>query len=78
MNWGKLLGLHGVPEVRCLWRKLAILSTDSGLERWASLLSRDRPDAAPGLADVLCVEGHVRLYHGNQTALPKRYVSRRA
>ena len=28
------------------------------------------------LAGALYVDGHVRLYHGSQTALPKRYVSR--
>ena len=32
--------------------------------------------SAPELAGALYVDGHVRLYHGNQTALPKRYVSR--
>ena len=33
-------------------------------------------EAAPELAGALYVDGHVRLYHGSQTALPKRYVSR--
>jgi hypothetical protein len=32
--------------------------------------------AEPELAGVLDVDGHVRLYHGSQTALPKRSVSR--
>ncbi|MGC1451305.1 MAG: putative transposase [Candidatus Sulfotelmatobacter sp.] len=73
---GKLLGLDRVPEVRCLRRKLAALSIDDGPERWASLLSRDWLEAAPELAGALYVDGHVRLYHGDQTALPKRYVSR--
>jgi hypothetical protein len=73
---GKLLGLDRVPEVRCLRRKLAALSVDDAPQRWAGLLSRDWLDAAPDLAGVLYVDGHVRLYHGNQTALPKRYVSR--
>jgi transposase len=73
---GKLLGLDRVPEVRCLRRKLAALSIDDGPERWAGLLSQDWLDAAPELAGALYVDGHVRLYHGNQTALPKRYVSR--
>ena len=39
-------------------------------------LSRDWLEAAPELAGALYVDGHVRLYHGSQTALPKRYVSR--
>jgi hypothetical protein len=73
---GKLLGLDRVPEVRCLRRKLAALSIDDGPQRWAGLLSRDWLEAAPELAGVLYVDGHVRLYHGDQTALPKRYVSR--
>ena len=73
---GKLLGLDRVPEVRCLRRKLATLSIDDSPERWAGLLSRDWLEAAPELAGVLYVDGHVRLYHGSQTALPKRYVSR--
>jgi transposase len=73
---GKLLGLDRVPEVRCLRHKLAALSIDDGPHKWAGLLSRDWLEAAPELAGVLYVDGHVRLYHGSQTALPKRYVSR--
>ena len=73
---GKLLGLDRVPEVRCLRRKLAALSLDDGPKKWAGLLSRDWLEAAPELAGTLSVDGHVRLYHGSQTALPKRYVSR--
>jgi transposase len=73
---GKLLGLDRVPEVRCLRRKLAALSLDDAPQKWAGLLSRDWLEAAPELAGALYVDGHVRLYHGSQTALPKRYVSR--
>lgn len=73
---GKLSGLDRVPEVRCLRRKLAALSLDDGPSKWAGVLSRDWLEAAPELAGTLYVDGHVRLYHGSQTALPKRYVSR--
>ncbi len=73
---GKLMGLDRVPEVRCLRRKLAALSLDEGPKKWAGLLSQDWLQAAPELAGVLYVDGHVRLYHGSQTALPKRYVAR--
>jgi hypothetical protein len=73
---GKLLGLDRVPEVRCLRRKLAALSFDDGPTKWAGLLSRDWLEAAPELAGALYVDGHVRLYHGSLTALPKRYVAR--
>ena len=73
---GKLSGLDRVPEVRCLRRKLAALSLDDGPSKWAGILSRDWLEAAPEVAGALYVDGHVRLYHGSQTALPKRYVSR--
>jgi hypothetical protein len=73
---GKLLGLDRIPEVRCLRYKLAALSSDNGPEKWAGLLSRDWLESAPELAGALYVDGHVRLYHGGLTALPKRYVAR--
>jgi hypothetical protein len=73
---GKLLGLDRVPEVRCLRHKLAALCLDDGPKKWAGLLSQDWLNAEPELAGALYVDGHVRLYHGSQTALPKRYISR--
>jgi transposase len=73
---GKLLGLDRVPEVRCLRHKLAALCVDDGPEKWAGLLAQDWLKAEPERAGALYVDGHVRLYHGNQTALPKRYISR--
>ena len=73
---GKLSGLDRVPEVRCLRRKLAALSIDDGPSQWAGLLSQDWLKDEPELAGTLYVDGHVRLYHGSQTALPRRYVSR--
>jgi Transposase protein len=73
---GKLSGLDRVPEVRCLRRKLAALSIDDGPSKWAGLLSQDWLKDEPELAGTLYVDGHVRLYHGSQTTLPRRYVSR--
>jgi hypothetical protein len=75
-EFGKLLGLDRVPEVRCLRRKLAALSGANGPGKWAGVLSRDWLEATPELAGTLFIDGHVRLYHGSQTELPKRYVSR--
>ncbi len=73
---GKLMGLDRVPEVRCLRNKLSQLSQGDAPEAWAGVLSRQWLQAAPELAGTLYVDGHVRLYHGKQTALPRRYVSR--
>lgn len=73
---GKLMGLDRVPEVRCLRQKLARLSAGTAPDQWAGLLSRQWLEAAPELAGTLYVDGHVRLYHGQQTELPRRYVAR--
>jgi len=73
---GKLLGLDRVPEVRCLRRKLSRLSVGDAPDQWAALLSQDWLEAAPELAGTLYVDGHVRLYHGQKTELPRRYVAR--
>ena len=48
----------------------------NGPGKWAGVLSRDWLEATPELAGTLFIDGHVRLYHGSQTELPKRYVSR--
>ncbi len=73
---GKLLGLDRVPEVRCLRAKLAALSEQGAAEKWQGLLSRDWMQGSPELAGALYVDGHVRVYHGGKTKLPKRFVSR--
>jgi transposase len=76
---GKLMGLDRVPEVRCLRNKLKQLSRGQdhkAPEIWAGLLSQDWLEQDPKLAGTLYVDGHVRLYHGKMTQLPRRYVSR--
>ena len=76
---GKLMGLDRVPEVRCLRQKLKQLSqgqNDKAPEIWAGLLSKDWMEQEPELAGTLYVDGHVRLYHGKKTELPRRYVTR--
>jgi transposase len=76
---GKLMGLDRVPEVRCLREKVARLSQGQdgkAGEIWAGLLSKDWMEEEPELAGTLYIDGHVRLYHGKKTKLPRRYVSR--
>lgn len=73
---GKLMGLDRVPEVRCLRNKLAALSEGDSPQRWSRLLSVDWMEDSPELAGTLYVDGHVRVYHGGKTELPKRFVSR--
>jgi hypothetical protein len=73
---GKLMGLDRIPEVRCLRKKMSQLSQNEAPKQWAAVLSRDWMEQSPELAGMLYVDGHVRLYHGHQTQLPRRYVAR--
>lgn len=73
---GKLMGLDRIPEVRCLRNKMSHLSQDEAPQRWAGKLSQEWLDQNPELAGTLYVDGHVRLYHGQLTQLPRRYVAR--
>jgi len=76
-EWGKLLGLDRVPEVKTLRAKLALLCADPERPRaWSSTLAEEWMAADPETAGTLYIDGHVRLYHGTLTKLPRRYVSR--
>ena len=75
-EWGSLLGLDRIPEVRTLREKVKVLAQPDAVEAWSGLLSREWMAADPAAAGVLYVDGHVRVYHGSQTALPRRYISR--
>ena len=76
-EWGNLLGLDRVPEVRCLRKKLALLCQAPGqAARWGAALARDWMVALPEQDWLLYVDGHVRVYHGELTKLPRHYVPR--
>jgi transposase-like protein len=75
-EWGKLLGLDRIPEVRTLRDKLHQLSTDEQPEKWMKALSERWMHQGPEHASVLYIDGHVRVYHGQQTQLPKHHVTR--
>jgi len=73
---GKLMGLDRIPEVRCLRKKLSELSQQGAPQRWAAVLSKKWMEQRPDMAGTLYVDGHVRVYHGKQTQLPRRYIAR--
>ncbi|MGH8018647.1 MAG: putative transposase [Opitutaceae bacterium] len=77
-EWGKLIGLDRIPEVRTLRAKLALLCAEPApAAAWSAALAHDwMRAAAPDSAGVFCVDGHVRVYHGALTQLPRRYVTR--
>lgn len=79
-EWGNLLGLDRVPEVRTLREKLKLLCAEAGrAARWNAALAKEwisqqQQEQPPGLA--FYVDGHVRVYHGELTKLPRHYVAR--
>ena len=75
-EFGKLLGLDRIPEVRCLRNKMDDLSAGQSAERWAAHLSKQWMSSDPEAVGTLYIDGHVRVYNGRLTKLPRRYVSR--
>ena len=75
-EWGKLLGLDRIPEVRTVRKKLALLSEQGQANTWSAELCAQWMGEDPEKAAVLYVDGHVRVYHGHQTRLPRHYVAR--
>jgi hypothetical protein len=73
---GKVVGLDRVPEVRTLRDKIAVMANTGAPQTWMRELSRTWMEADPEEAGYLYVDGHVRVYHGANTLLPRRYVSR--
>lgn len=80
-EWGKILGLDRCPVVETLREKIQMI-THSGpaVEQWAAALAQDWIQAETleqGVGGLLyLVDGHVRVYHGSQTKLPRHYVAR--
>jgi hypothetical protein len=75
-EWGKLLGLDRVPEVRTVRKKVELLVEENQPTKWSAKLCQEWMKASPSEASYLYVDGHVRVYHGYQTKLPRHYVSR--
>jgi hypothetical protein len=75
-EWGNLLGLDRVPEVRTLRAKIQLLARDEQPAHWSAALCERWMAAVPEQAGVLYIDGHVRVYHGHQTPLPRHYVAR--
>lgn len=76
-EWGKILGLDRIPEVRTLREKLKLLSREPGQAMaWNTQLAKEWITQQNDSELYFYCDGHVRVYHGNQTALPRHYVTR--
>ena len=67
-EWGNLLGLDRIPEVRTLRQKLEILCQQAGRAmRWNTALAREWMSGLGESEMVFYVDGHVRVYTGDLT-----------
>jgi len=73
---GRVMGLDRIPEVKTLRRRIVCFSAKGNVEDWSRKLSESWMAANTDLAGVLYIDGHVNLYYGHATTMPKRFVSR--
>ncbi|MEO8960439.1 MAG: putative transposase [Ginsengibacter sp.] len=73
---GRVMRLDRIPEVKTLRRRIARFSTKGNVQEWSRKLSGSWMAANTDLAGVLYIDGHVNLYYGHATTMPKRFVSR--
>lgn len=73
---GKAVGLDRVPEVRTLREKIARMAATGNPGQWMRDLAKTWMQDDPTEAGYLYLDGHVRVYHGSDANLPRRYVSR--
>jgi hypothetical protein len=73
---GRCMGLDRIPCVKTLRERIAAFCAVSDVEKWSAELSREWMSADEDLEGALYVDGHVNLYYGHQTQMPKRFVSR--
>ena len=74
-EFGKLIGLDRIPEVRCLRSKMDAIAEDDHAEKWTCALSEQWLKEVKDRLGFLYVDGHVKVY-GGQVELPRRFVSR--
>lgn len=80
-EWGKLLGLDRLPEVKTLRAKIGILCHEEGrAAQWQSQLAKEWMEGVQSedsrSVGLFYVDGHVRVYHGSLGPLPRQYVAR--
>lgn len=72
---GKLIGLDRIPEVKCLRKKIKLLSNQEQSKRLNELLIEQWYDNEEE-PQFLYIDGHQRIYYGHKANLPVKYISR--
>lgn len=74
---GRLIGLDRVPEMKCLRKKIKLLSEQNQTTKLNNaLIDIWYPQDNHPEADFLYIDGHVRIYYGSKANLPSKFVSR--
>ena len=73
---GKTIGLDRIPEVKTLRTRIVQFSQKTNINKWSMKLSKDWMKDNTELSAVLYIDGHIKLYYGQETSPPKRFVSR--
>jgi hypothetical protein len=75
-EWGRIVGLDRIPEVKTLREKLEAICQPASVNAWAHDMSVFWMRLDEELAGILYIDGHVRTYTGSQTVMPRRHSSR--
>ena len=75
-EFGKILGLDRVPEVKCLRGKIAEFVEQNKAKEFSCNLAQGWIDDELDSAAYFYIDGHVRVYHGDKAKLTRKYVSR--
>jgi len=73
-EWGKLLGIDRIPEIKTLREK--IFQLKDTYKEWEVELSSLWVLGDTEISGFFYIDGHVKIYTGKQTNLPKHYVAR--
>jgi hypothetical protein len=73
---GKSIGLDRIPEVKTLRNKIKHMASHGDPDKWSQELSKYWMEENPDASGILYFDGHIRVYNGGQTKLPKKFVSR--
>lgn len=73
---GKIIGLDRIPEVRCLRKKISLLTEQEQAQKLNHLLIDYWYSNPSEESSFLYIDGHVRIYYGYEANLPAKFISR--
>jgi len=75
-EFGRLLGFDRCPETKCLRHKIEQIVAHGKAHQYNMVLFQQWLPADAEDSFYFYIDGHVRVYHGRQGQLPKKYLAR--